>query len=1125
MKKSVTLAALLLLAVATAFGADEARLMRFPTVGGDRVVFSYAGDLYSVSTDGGVARRLTSHIGYELFAHLSPDGRTIAFTGQYDGNTEVFTMPVEGGEPCRVTYTATLGRDDVGDRMGPNNIVMGWTPDGKNILFRSRCYTFNDFTGQLLTVPVEGGMPTEIPLKNGGFCSFSPDGNRLAYNYVFREFRTWKRYEGGMADDIRIFDFKTKKSTQITNSPRQEVFPMWSADGKQIYYLSDRDNDIMNLYLYDLATSTDRQVTFYTDYDIKFPTIGGNQIVYEKGGYIYLFDTATATDKKLTIEIDNDSSWSRGEWKNVGSEVGSVALVGDGKRVVVAAHGDLFSVPVKEGITYNLTNSCAEQAADVTSSPDGKSFAYISDRNGEQQIWVRDIATGSEKSLTEGDKTQILNYKWSPDSKSIAWADKHNALNITDVATGTKSVVELSKRGTVGDFNFSPDSRYIAFTRSSRDVSRIVICQIDSKKEYVITGDWYDSMNPSFSDDGKYLLFVSARNFQPTYGQTEWNHVYTDLNRMFILPLSVDAENPFALKNDLLKAREEGSDKSADADKGARPEMGAKPDKGDKGDKPKGDKPDSDKKSDKKSELKYNFDNCESRVLRIPVDNIGWGGNTRMIGRQIYYGGRGQTYIYDLDKKEMIETGANFVITDDGSKAIVAGRGGRGGGRGATMQSGGMSLRIIDRPRGKVAPEGGEVDLSNLTKLVDYHTEWAQVFEHFWRSMRDSFYDRNMHGVDWNAVHDKYAALVPYVNHRSDLTYIVGEMIAELNVGHAYSGNGNHPQPQRIAMGLLGARFSKDKSGYFRVERVIEGANWNEATRSPLTMDGVNVGKGDYIVAVNGRDLKEVKNIFETLIGTAGKPTELTVNTKPSTEGARTVLVTPVADESQLYYYAWVMDNTRKVSEATDGKVGYIHIPDMGVDGLNEFVKHYYPQLTKKALIIDDRGNGGGNVSPMIIERLMRQPTYFTMHTGMTEGDVNPTGTFLGPKVLLMNEYSASDGDLFPYRFKYHKLGTSIGRRTWGGVVGYSGMSVSVDGGTLVTPSYAPYAADGSEFIIEGRGVQPDIELFNDPYRDFNGDDEQLSKAIEVALDKLKSEQRDYPDLPAFPDKSAKRNK
>lgn len=421
--------------------AGEARLLRFPHSVGDKLVFSYAGDLYLVSAGGGTARRLTSHVGYEMFPRISPDGKYIAFTGQYDGNTEVFVIPVEGGEPRRLTYTATLKRDDLGDRMGPNNVVIGWTPDSKRILYRSRRYTFNDFTGQLFTVPVEGGMSEEVPLKNGGFASYSPDGKKLAYNYIFREFRAWKRYQGGMADDIRVFDFNTKKSERITDNVRQDVFPMWSPDGNTIYYISDR-GDIMNLYAYDVNTKEDKQLTSYKEYDIKFPAIGDKLIVYEQGGYIYGYDLQSGKESKITINIDNDQVYSRPTLTDVSGQISSIAVAPGGERVVVAARGDIFSLPVKEGITYNLTNSSDANDMQAGWSPDGKYISYVSDKDGEFNIYLRDVVTGKERKLIKNLKSYIFNYKWSPDSKKILWSEKGNTLNISDVESGNRKIVE-----------------------------------------------------------------------------------------------------------------------------------------------------------------------------------------------------------------------------------------------------------------------------------------------------------------------------------------------------------------------------------------------------------------------------------------------------------------------------------------------------------------------------------------------------------------------------------------------------------------------------------------------------------------------------------------------------------
>ncbi|MEN6618757.1 MAG: S41 family peptidase [Rikenellaceae bacterium] len=1084
------LATALFLIFFSSANAEEARLLRFPDIHGEKVVFSYAGDIYIVNSTGGIARKLTSNIGYEMFPKFSPDGKMIAFSGQYDGNTEVYVIPAEGGEPRRLTYTATLGRDDIGDRMGPNNIVMDWTPDSKSILYRTRAYSFNDFTGQLMIVPLAGGLSQAVPLKNGGFASFSPDGKRLAYNYVFREFRTWKRYTGGMADDIRIFDFDTKKSEKITDNINQDIVPMWSKDGKTIYYISDRDS-YMNLYAYDVNSKKTEQLTKNRDYDIKFPSIGDNSIVYECGGYIYKYDTKTSANEKLTIDINNDYTYSRPEWKDLSKSIRSYSVSPNGERLLATARGDIFSLPAKSGITYNLTNSSGANDRGADWAPDGSGFAYISDKDGEFNIYFRENATGKEKKLTNI-KGYIFGFEWSPDSKKIIWSEKKNTLNLLDIASGENQIIEESSIGPINDYNWSPDSKYITFTRPGKEMNIVVVYDVKEKKKLQITDEWYNSGSPNFSKDGKYLLFVSARTFNPTYGSTEWNHVYNNMNKVYILPIVKDADVPFAPKNDtvaLVKSLPENgekSDKAASADKSGAEKSGTE-------------KPATPEKS---KEVQYNFKNVVSRIIELPVEPGNYG-NLHMIGNNIYYNSRKGSYMYDLESKKETDLQVNLIFNPGYRKALAIS---------------GSSVQIVDIPKGPVTITKA-ISLSGVKKLVNYREEWMQIYNESWRQMRDFFYARNMHGIDWDMVHKHYEVLIPYVNHRSDLTYIIGEMIGELNIGHAYSQNGEHPEAVKIPMGLLGARFVKDKSGYFQVEKIIEGANWSKETRSPLTMPGVDVKEGDYILSINGKSLKETEDIFEYLIGTAGSIIEMEVNTKADFAGSKKVLAEPLADESKLYYYNWVENNIRKVSEATNGEVGYIHIPDMGVLGLNEFVKHYYPQLGKKALIIDDRCNGGGNVSPMIIERLQRTITYFTMHANQKEGAVNPVGTFQGPKVLLVNEYSASDGDIFPYRFKYNKLGTVIGRRTWGGVVGYSGTVPVVDGGSIVTPSYAPFAADGSGWIIEGKGVSPDIDLANDPYKEFIGEDEQLNKAIEVIKQQMKEYKYKSNSIPPFPDK------
>jgi len=547
LKFALLLTTLSLCALQITAQQQEARLLRFPATNEQEIIFTYAGDLFSVPMQGGEAKRLTSHVGFEMFARFAPDGKTIAFTGQYDGNTEIFTIGAQGGEPLRLTYTATLGRDDIGDRMGPNNIVMTWTPDGKEIVYRSRQRT-DGFVGMLFKVGKEGGLSEPIPLPEGGFCSYSPDGSQLAYNRVFREFRTWKYYKGGMADDIWIYDFKSKQTVNVTNNPAQDIIPMWIGD--KIYYLSDRDR-IMNLFVYDTKGKTTEKVTSFTEYDVKFPSHFGKTIVFENGGFIYKLNTDTGKAEKVTIHLASENLYARSEIKDVSTLIRSTSLSPNGERLVFSARGEIFNVPSKSGVTFNMSRTPGAHERAAEWSPDGKLIAYISDVSGETEIYIQPQEGGEPVALTSGSTTYIFGLNWSPDSKYIAYSDKENNLRIIDVAVKKSSLLMQDPAGAIRSFDWSPDSKYITYTRNAENNMGIVyLFDIEAKKEFAVTDKWYNSRGPVFSKDGKYLIFRSAREFSPVYSSTEWNHSYNNMDRLYLAILSKDTPSPFVIEND-----------------------------------------------------------------------------------------------------------------------------------------------------------------------------------------------------------------------------------------------------------------------------------------------------------------------------------------------------------------------------------------------------------------------------------------------------------------------------------------------------------------------------------------------------------------------------------------------
>jgi tricorn protease len=998
-------------------------------------------------------------------------------------------MPAEGGIPQRLTYTATLDRDDVSDRMGPNNIVMGWKGNGQ-IVYRSRRSQWNDFKGDLLLVPTDGGLSEPIPLPRGGFCSFSPDLKKLAYNRVFREFRTWKRYRGGQADDIWIYDFEAKTTVNVTQNPAQDIIPMWS--GSTIYFLSDRDeNKRMNLYAYDLGSKKTRKLTSFADFDIKFPSLGDHAIVFENGGYIYRLDLKGEKAEKVPVSIADDLAVGRGGLIDVSKSIANYEISPDGSRALFGARGEIFTVPAKNGPTRNLTNTPGMHERSSKWSPDGKWIGYISDATGGDEIYLMPQGgSASGKQLTHGADTYKFALLWSPDSKKMLWSDKKLRLEYVDIESGQVTQVAQATAWEIRDYNWSPDSKWVVYSQQEEKKMPVVyLYSLENKQMIPVTDGWYASMSPAFSLDGKYLFFVSERTYAPTYSEVEWNYAYRNLAKIYLVTLGKGIPSPFAPKSDEVKIKDDG--KEPEKKEGAEAE----------------------KKKEAKAEvvLKVDADGIQDRIAELPVAGANYG-NLASAGDRLYYVRRGsreeraRLMLYELDKQKETELGefGGFEISADGKKLLVS------------QQD---SFAIVDLPSARIEIRE-KLNLSDVKMNLDRSVEWNQIYNECWRQMRDFFFAPNMDGVDWEKVRANYAQLVPYVRHRADLTYIIGEMIGELGSGHTYVGGGDLPKKERIKLGLLGAEIRQDPaSKFFRIVKILKGQNWDRSLRSPLTDIGVDAREGDYILAVDGKPTDQMRDIYEAMVNKAGKQVKLKLNSEPKEAGSRESVVVPTDNEQPLYYYGWVQGNIAKVNKATDGKVGYIHVPDMGVSGLNEFVKYYYPQLRKEALIIDVRGNGGGNVSPMLIERLRREAAMIEVARNAAP-DIDPGGLVMGPKVCLMDEFSASDGDIFPYRFKYYKLGKLIGKRSWGGVVGIRGTLPIVDGGYLNRPEFAPYDLAGKQWLIEGHGVDPDIVVDNDPAKEYAGVDEQLDKAIEVILQEMKAQPVRVPPPPPYPVKA-----
>jgi len=1083
----------------------ETKLLRLPDISHNAVVFVYAGNIWSVGLDGGVARKLTSHPGLEYFPKFSPDGQQIAFTAEYDGNMDAYVMPAEGGVPRRLTW------HPMGDR------VVDWYPTGDRILFLSRRASWKERFERYFSVPAAGGQPEGLVLPEGGAASFSEDGQRLAYTPINIETRTWKRYRGGMAPEIWIYDFARNTAEKITNNPASDQFPMWRGD--KIYFVSDRERT-MNLWSYDLKTKKTEQLTRHTDFDVKWPSLGGDRIVYENGGSLWVFDLKSNQTRKLSIRVPDDAVQARPHIVQADQTIHQGGLSPTAKRVVFAARGDLFTVPAEKGSARNLTDTPAWRERDPAWSPDGKWIAYYSDRTGEYEIYLRPSdGTGEEIRVTADGECFRYPMRWSPDSKKLLYVDSRFRYFYVDVDEKKPVQFDRDPRGhTPSEYFWSGDSRWIVYTKANADeTASVFLYSLAGKSVHAVTPAGVSAYGPAFDREGKYLFYVAQVSFSPSFSEFESNFIYQRSTRLFAVTLQKDAVSPLSPESDEEELKAEAKPEAPGA--AAKPaEAGAaKPETAEAA----GEKKDAEKKEDAKKEEKKDWvidlEGIQARAVCLPVpagiyDNLQYADGLLFFmarnpgGRGDDDGpGGGELKAYDLKKRETKSVIAGifgYDLSADGKKLGYAAPNNLWG--------------IIDAKPGQSKPGDGKINTSEMRVKVDPAVEWKQIFNEAWRNERDFFYDPKLHGVDWNAMKERYGALVPYCAHREDLNYLLGELIAELNCSHTYVGGGDLPQVPRVGVGLLGADISPDKTAKrYRIERILQGEDWDRRRISPLSQPGLKIKAGDYILAVDGQPVNWPDNFYSFFEDTVGKQVRLTVNDKPVLDGSWTIVVTPVADEQQLRYLDQVEANRRKVSEATGGKVGYIHVPSTGVDGLNEFYRGYLSQFDREGLIVDVRYNNGGMVPDRFIE-MLRRPIMNYWGTQRSESQRTPSRPTPPHLVCVINAYAGSGGDAFPYYFKFFGLGPLVGTRTWGGLVGLSRNLPLADGGGVTVPDFGTFSVDG-QWAVENHGVDPDVEVENAPDQVVAGRDPQLEKAVELVMAKIKAQPVKVPPKPAYP--------
>ena len=1075
----------------------NARMLRYPDVSETHICFVYGGDIWTAPKAGGNATRLSSAPGEEYKPRFSPDGKRIAFSAQYDGNLDLFTLPLEGGVAHRVTHHP--GSD----------MMIDWTPDGQALVYSSGATSPTGRYSELFTVNAAGGLPRKLPTPWGDNASISPDGGSIAYTPWSQDFRTWKRYRGGMVGKLWKFDLKTCEAVEISHGVASFSSPMWSGD--RIFYMCDDNPQARNnLYFYDVKSGKHTQVTDFKQADVRFPSLGPSDIVFELDGALQLLDLKTLQTRAVQVKVTTDGATLRPRVVDAGKSAVNGALSPNGERAVFEARGEIFSVPAEFGVTRNLTRSSGSAERYPSFSPDGKLVAYFSDRGGEYELTTQPAEGGAETVHTRLGAGYRYTPQWSPDSRKLVFIDQAMRIRMHDLDSATTLDIDKDLwryHGELEDFHvsWSSDSRWFTYSRGIENSNEaIFIYDVAAKKAQQVTSGYYNDYGPAFDPEGKYLYFVSGREFRPIYSDLDPTWIYANTSKILAVPLRSSVKSPLAARNN-----------------DERP------------------KPDAPKKEDGKKDdagqskaVEIELADFERRAIELPIPAGRYAQLQAIEGKLLYLrlsrtgaGERGaQLVSYDLDEREekvLEESADTFILAANRKKLLFASRGAW-----TIRGTGGFSFGGGRGSRGQTPPEEdfpkkdkSTLNLGDMQMTVDPAAEWRQIFTDGWRIERDFFYDPAMHGVDWNAMRKSYGALLDQCVTRWDVNYLLGEMISELNASHTYRGGGDEETAKPLNVGMLGCDYTLDH-GRYRISKIYDGAPWDSQVRSPLNESGLGIKAGEYLLAVNGVELDTAEDPWAAFAGLGGKTVALTLNSRPSLEGARVVYVTTMASESQLRYLSGIEETRARVDKASNGEIGYIYVPDTGQRGQNELVRQFRAQYRKKALIIDERWNGGGQLPDRFVELLNRP---ILCYWGVRDGAdwQTPMIAHNGPKAMLINGRAGSGGDAFPWFFKQAGAGKLIGTRTWGGLIGITGTPRLVDGGNVTAPTFGIYDPQG-KWIIESYGVDPDIEVIAHPTKVARGEDPEIDRAISELTKELAAKPVSTPKKPAYPDRSGK---